>query len=142
LTPIRIRGARRLGVERRDRSLKLIHPGATQSQRALEHPPPFAGLRPVPPRPVLIREQDELAALGTRLAPRVVEDHQREQPTHLRLVGHEDSEQPREPNRLVAQVHPNEPAGRRRVPFVEDQVEDREHGAEAVRECMVGRHSE
>ena len=54
---------------------------------------------------VLVLEQDELAVRRhARRAPRVLKQHESEQSEHLRLVRHEDGEQLREPDRLVAQV--------------------------------------
>ena len=77
------------------------------------------------------------------LAPRVLEEDQREQAEHLGLVGHEDREQLREPRRLVAEVAADElVARRRRVALVEDQVEHGEHRAQALRQQVVGRDAE
>ena len=43
----------------------------------------------VPQRPILVGEQHELAVAQARLAARVVQQHQRQQPEHLGLVGHQ-----------------------------------------------------
>ena len=68
---------------------------------------------------------------------------QREQAEHLGLVGHQDREQLREPDRLVAEVAANElVSGRRGVALVEDEVEDGEHRAQALGQQVVGRDAE
>jgi hypothetical protein len=54
----------------------------------------------------------------------------------LCLVEHEDGEQAAEPNRLVGQV------AAVAVALVEDQVDDREHGGQALGEQVVGRDAE
>jgi hypothetical protein len=72
-----------------------------------------------------------------------VEEHQREEPQRLGLVGHQHSEQLGEPDRLVAELTPDEiVASRRRIALVEDEVEDCEHGLEAIREHLVRRNAE
>ena len=53
---------------------------------------------------------------------------------HLRLVGHQLGKEPGEADRFGAQLVPHEVlAAGRGVALVEDQVDDREHGAEPVR---------
>ena len=70
-----------------------------------------------------------------------MQQHQREQPEHLGLVGHQRRQHAGEADRLPAQVAAHElvRAGRR-VALVEDQVERRQHGAQPVRQLVVGRH--
>ena len=65
-----------------------------------------------------------------------MQQHQRQQAVHLGLVGHQLGERPPEPERLGRQVAA---AG---VALVEDQVDDREHGGEAIGQQVVGRHPE
>ena len=55
---------------------------------------------------------------------------------HLGLVGHQLGEQPAEPDRLGREIAA---VG---VALVEDQVDDREHRGQAVRQPMVGGHRE
>jgi hypothetical protein len=52
-----------------------------------------------------------------------VQQHQREQPVHLGLVGHQLGERAAEPDRLGGEV------AAAAVALVEDQVDDREHAA-------------
>ena len=98
----------------------------------------------VPQRAVLVLEQDELAAgPDACVAARVLKEHQREQPEHLGLVGHQHGKELPEANRVVAQVTAHELlVGGRRVAFVEDEVEDREHRLQPLGEQMVGRDAE
>ncbi len=95
----------------------------------------------VPARPVLLVEQDQRPVRRRpRVAPGVVEEHQRQQPERLRLVRHQDGEQLGEPDRLLAEVCAQVPlATARRVALVEDEVEDGQHGAEPLGEEVVGR---
>ena len=65
-----------------------------------------------------------------------MEQHQGQQPQHLRLVGHQVGEQPAEPDRLGGQL------AAFRVALVEDQVDDREHRRQAIGEPRVDGHGE
>ena len=70
-----------------------------------------------------------------------MEQHQGKQPDCLGLVGHELDEDPPEPDRLTAQLAPDEGVTRRRgIPLVEDQVDHPEHGLEPFRQQVVGWH--
>ena len=77
----------RLVVEGRDRRLELVRPGpAGRSARSTSARP--SSIARVPARAVLVVEQHEVAAVADpRVAPGVVEQHQREQPGRLGLVG-------------------------------------------------------
>jgi hypothetical protein len=68
---------------------------------------------------------------------------QREQPQRLRLVGHQLGDDRGEPERLGAEraAHVSI-TGAARVPLVEDEVDDIEHGLETCGERFVGRHPE
>ena len=96
----------------------------------------------VPQPAILLVEEHELAVrAGARVAPRVLEEHEREQAGDLRLVGHQRAENTRQPDRLGAELPPHERLARgRRVALVEDEVEGGEHGAEPVGQLVVGRH--
>ena len=59
----------------------------------------------------------------------------------LRLVGHQLSEYAGEPDRLRAQVRPQQGTGGRRVPLVEDQVDDGKHGRDAAGKLGFGWHT-
>ena len=124
-------GARVRGdvVERRDRRLDLVRPGPAHPQRAIQERLALVDLGAVPAAAVLVLEEHELAVRpGPRVAPRVVQEHQREQAERLGLVGHELGEDARQPDRLGRELAPDERlAGRRAVALVEDQVEDPQH---------------
>ncbi len=96
----------------------------------------------VPGRPVLLLERDEVA-IGPRARhqARIVEQHQREQPDRLRLLGHQLDDEPSEPDRLGAQLRSHQRfATGRTVALVEDQVDDGEHGGEPIRQHLGRRH--
>ena len=144
LGPVGLVGASRRRVTRRDRRLHLVRTGLTAPQRAVQHRQPLGDLAGVPCRPVLIVEGDELAlVIDSCRSPRVVQQHQREQPQRFRLVGHQPRQHPTEPDRLGAQVGPHERgASRRGVPLVEEQVDHAEQRARPLRQDVVGRHAE
>ena len=65
-----------------------------------------------------------------------MQEHEREQPVDLRLVGHQLGQRAAQPQRLgrgLAAVA---------VGLVEDQVDDGEHGGQPVGQQVVGRHPE
>ena len=98
--------------------------------------------RLVPPRAVLLADREVAAALvDTRDAPRVVQEHQREQSPHLGVVGHQLAQQQAQPDRLVTQLFAHETVALgSRVALVEDQVDHAEHPAHSIRQILVGRH--
>ena len=138
------RRIRALGVAGRDRRLELVRPGPAQRLGPLEHPQALVDRARVPEAAVLVGEQDELAVgRQPRVAARVLQQHQRQQPERLGLVGHQHAEELREPDRLAAEVAADERRARaRRVALVEDEVEHAERGAEPVRQHRVRRHAE
>jgi hypothetical protein len=107
-------------VRRGDPGLELVRPRRAQGEAALERQPALLDLAAVPERPVLLLEQHELSVPHPRLAPRVLEEQQRVQPVHLRLVGHQRREQRGEAGRLRTQLT----AHGRAVAAVEDEVDD------------------
>ena len=103
----------------RDRRLELVGPGPAERLGALEHAEALVDRARVPERAVLVGEQDELAVgADARVAARVLQQHQRQQPERLGLVGHQHAEELREPDRLAAEVAADErlARGRRRSP--------------------------
>ena len=70
-----------------------------------------------------------------------MQEHQRQQPPNLGLVGHQLAQQPREPDRLAAQLGPHQPlALGRRVALVEDQIQHAENAAQPVGQLLVVGH--
>ena len=96
----------------------------------------------VPQRAVLVVEQHQPpVGVDARVAARVVQEHQREQPARLGPLGHQLGQQAAEPDRLRAQLAPHERLARgRRVALVEDQVDRGEHRRQPVRQLLVLRH--
>ena len=128
-------------MECRDRRLELVRPDPPHPHRPVEQLPPLVDPGPVPARAVLVLEQHELAARPRpRLAPRVVEEHQRQQPEDLGLVGHQRREDPGQADRLrrTARAGPAV-AGRRVVALVEDEVEHPQHAVEPLGQGVVRR---
>ena len=116
-------------------------PGAPAAQRHVDELAPLGDPRAVPARPVLVLEQHQLAVVADpRVAARVVQEHQRQQPGRLRRVGEERDHDPGQADRLGAQLAPdrgNRPTGRR-VALVEDEVEDVQHAVEPLGEQLGG----
>ena len=137
-------GIRAFRVAGGDRRLELVRPRSPERLRATEDTQALLDLRPVPERAVLVGEEDELArGVDARVAARVLEEEESEEPERLRLVRHEDTEELRQPDRLGAQIGANEiVAGGCGVPLVEDEVEDAQDVGHAVGEELVGRHAE
>ena len=65
-----------------------------------------------------------------------MEEQQRKQPLHLRLVRHQLGQRPPKPDRLGREVDATA------VALVEDQVDDGEHGPEPLGQQVVGRNAE
>ena len=96
----------------------------------------LADQREIPHAAILVAQQHEVAVgVDTGGAPRLDEQHQRQQSHHFRLLRHQLCQEPPEADRLGAEVLPNEPVARRGcVPLVENQVDDGQHSPEAARE--------
>ena len=68
---------------------------------------------PVPPSPVLVRQQHRLAVgSGAGREPGGGQLEQREQAVDLGLVGHQAGEDPGQPDRLVGEVGPDQVVAR------------------------------
>ena len=110
-------------------------PGRRSSSVACHERLALGDPRGVPARSVLVVEQDQLAGRADpRLAAGVVQQHQRQQAGRLGLVGEQRDHEPCQPDRLGAQLAPDQRvAGRRGVALVEHEVEDRAARRRAVR---------
>ena len=123
-------------MQGRDRRLQDVRPAPAERQGALEPRSSRSDLLGVPERPVLIGEEDDAAVGEACLAAGVVHQHQRQQPVHLRLVGHQLCERVPEPDRLGGEVDAAA------VALVEDQVDDGEDRGQALGEQMIRRDAE
>ena len=123
-----------LAVQRGDRRLQLVGAGAAQAQRAVELRAALGERAGVPARAVLVGQGDVAAVAGhARVAARVVDEHERQQPGGLGVVGHELREQAAEADRLDAQLGAHQAvAGAGGVALVEDEVDDGEHAGQAI----------
>src|SRR5690606_17632729 len=77
---------------------------------------------------------------AARAAPRLLQQHQREQPYRLGL-GQQLDEQTAEPDRLLRQIAAGQGLARRReVALVEHEIDDAQHAVEPLVERVTGRH--
>jgi hypothetical protein len=119
-------GCCRVVVQRGDGGLDLVAARALERERRLQDAHALGDLAGVPPAPVLPVERHD-AALGVQPGrePGVVEEHQREQPARLGLLGGE-GELAGEPDRLAGQVDAA------RVARGVDEVEHAQHDGEVA----------
>ena len=144
LRPVGVRRRRGLRVDGGDGRLQHVRPRRAGAQRVLDQAEALGDLLAIPEAPVLVVEQHEIAvAVGARLAPRVLQQHEGEESGRLRLVGHEPARQPGEPDGFAAELAAlQRVAAGRRVALVEDEIQGREHGGESLGQRVVGRHAE
>ena len=134
LGPVGVLGTRRPRVERRDRRLQLVGTG----RMLVERPSSTA-------RPSSIISWSHRArswsssntrsprGVGAGPSPGVLQQHQGEQPCTSGSTRQQSVDHARHPDRLVAQVDPNEGvAARCAVALVEHEVEHREHARRVV----------
>ncbi len=122
-------------MERRDGALHLVRSRASVAEGLVEEREPLRDAIAVPQATVLIfEENDRSVRVEPRLGPRVLQEHERCEPEHLRLRRKQPEEDPGQTDGLVAQrdAHVGA-AARRRVPLVEEEVEDGGHGRQALR---------
>src|SRR5262247_677979 len=107
LAPVRARGARRLRVEGGDGRLQRVASGgaAALAQGRLYETDTLGDLLAIPAAPVLVLQQHDIPrVVETARAPRIVQEHEGEEPLRLRLVGQELHEHAAEPDGLIAQL--------------------------------------
>ena len=119
-------------------------PDGAGTQRRLDQRLALRDLGAIPAGAVLLLEQHEIAfGRDPRLAPRVVQEHEGEQPGDLGVLGEAGVHEPGETDRLAAQVVAFEVVARGRgVALVEDQVETRQNAGEALLEQGRRRNAE
>jgi hypothetical protein len=117
-----------------DGRLELIGTGLAAAQAAAQDRLTLGDQGPIPSGPVLLAEQRQGAVgPGPRPAPGLGQQQQRQQAGHLRLVGHEHHQDPGQPDRLGAQTW----FGWAAHAGVVDEVDDRQHGTEAVSQLVA-----
>ena len=133
-----------LGLQGGDRRLNNVRPGPALGvgEGSVEQGPALGDLPPVPPRPVLIGQQDQVLAVFISGEPglpaRVVQQHQRQQAEHFGLGREQGGQHPAQPDRLGGQAWPV----RIPVSLVEDEVHHGQDRAEAFGQPRAGRHAE
>ena len=130
LRPVRLLCAQRVVVQGGDGGLDLVTTGALflclRGQRRLKDEHAFGDLVGVPKSAVLsVQRDDAPLRVESRREAGVVEKHQGEQPTRLRLLCYQ-SELTGQPDRLASQVDPARMA--RRV----DEIEHAQHDGEVA----------
>ena len=101
---------------------------------------PLVDQRRVPRAAVLLVEGDELAVRrDAGGAAGLGEQHQRQQPGHLAVVGEQRADQAGQPDRLGGQVgtHGVGVGAGREVALVEDEVQHGEHAGDAGRQVLA-----
>ena len=131
-------------VAGRDRRLHLERSRALQAGRRLQATPSLGDGGVVPQVPVLFVEHDQVTGvIHPGGAAGIVEEHQRQQPERLGLVGHQGAQDTVEPYRLGGQATADQVrAGAGRVALVEEQVQHGEHGGRALHQLVGRRHHE
>ncbi len=143
LAPVGVGRPRRPGVQGRYGGLNRVGVGRVCAEFFVEHAQTFFDLPAVPERPVLLPEEHQLPASGhPGSATGVVEEHESQQPPGAGLTLQELAEEPAEANGLGGQRLAEQSLARaRRVPFVENEVEDGHHGLQALGEIGLVGHA-
>jgi hypothetical protein len=133
-----------LRVQRGDRCLQLVGAGPAVAKRSVEQPRSLLDRGRVPACPVLILHQDQIALRRcARIAAGVVQQHERDEPHGLGLVGHQRGHQLGQADRLRAELWAKQlVASGCRVALAEDEVEHGEHDSEPLGQPVVGRDLE
>ena len=136
--------ARGLVVHGGDRGLELVRAERRRLQRVRDERNALFDERLVPEGAVLLGEWDQRAVgAGTRRAPRVGEQHEREEPGHLAVVGEQAADFAGEADGFTREIRTLQIGARRRgVALVEDQVQHLQHDAQPVGELRCRWHRE
>ena len=127
-------------MNRRDGCLQLIRTRSTNTQGSLDQRLALDDRFACPERAILRFEQHRttVGRRETRRSTCIVQQHERQQPHHLRLVWHEVAQRATEANRLGGQlVADDRVAGGGGIAFVEDQVDHRQHGVEPLWQQVI-----
>ena len=91
-------------MQRRDRRLDLIGPAAAMAHRLVDQRQPFGDHLLVPQAAILVVEQhDRAVGVEARRRAGMLQQQQRRQPHDLGLGLEQPQQQPRQPDRLLAQ---------------------------------------
>src|SRR5580700_1957805 len=126
-------------MQRRDGSLHGVRSRRTATQRRLHQLRPFPNLLPSPQTAILLLQQNQLPfSSQSRIAPRIVEQHQSQQRPRLPLPRQQFAQHPPQADRLRAHLPPDQriPAARK-VPFVENQVDDQQDHIQPVAQVFL-----
>ena len=120
-------------MHRGNRRLQAVRPESPRGQRSLHQRTPFGDQCGIPARPILVVQQNQFSARrAPRRPPRLMQQHQRQQAHDLRLR-QQLHQQPTQPNRFAGQVFARQlSAHRRRIAFVEHQINHPQHAVEAL----------
>ena len=129
-------------MARGDGGLHLVRARLPAPQGAAEHRCALGDLGGIPLPPVLVLQGHQVAVGVEPGRPAcVVQQHQGQQARGLRLVRHQHGQHPGQPDRLGAQVLPDQVgACRGRVALVEQQVQHAQHARRAFRQQVGRRH--
>jgi hypothetical protein len=116
--------------------LEDVRATAAERERSIEDLASLGDLVGVPELAVLVVQQDQLAVAKTRLAPRVVQQHHRQETVDLGLVRQQLSEGARQPDRFCRELVAAA------VPLVEDEIDDGQDGVDTLLQQLGGRHAE
>ena len=143
--PIGRLGRGALRVERRDGRLKLIRAARparfSRIDRSSRRTPSSIEPRSQSERSCWFSSTTSPSSPRRAGAAGVVEQHQRQQRMHIRLVGHQRDQQrgPAGWRRRTAPADQVSPRGGR-VALVEDQIDHRQHRVEPLGQQVIGRH--
>jgi len=117
-----------------DGGLQLVRAGLVAVEAATDDRLPFVDQGAIPSFAVLLAEQRKAAVqANARCAAGLGQEQERQQARPLRLVGHQCREDPRQADCLGAETG----LGLAGLPGGVDEVDDGEHGAQAVGELVL-----
>ena len=140
--PVGVRRSSRLCVLCRNRGLQRIAAGLCRAHCGRDERKALFYLRAVPQRAILLFEQNQVpVGVGPRCATGFVQQHQRRQSAGLVIIGQKFAHHAREPDRFAAEFAAHQRvACRRRVTFVEDQVDNSVNRVDPLGQQLIWRH--
>ncbi|MGY3407106.1 hypothetical protein ACVWZV_003219 [Bradyrhizobium sp. GM5.1] len=122
-------------MQRGNRGLDLVGPAAAMAYRLVDQREAFRDHRAVPQRTILVVQQDQRAIRGkARGTARMLQQDERRESHDLRLALEQPQQQPRQPDRFLAQrLSDFGGVAARRIALVEDQIDHRRDNGEPLR---------